>query len=317
MVRKTYSFIIILLVGSYSLFGQTVTANASTDKKAYLVGDYINYTIQIQHPKNESIIPPTIQDTLGALAVIKKDTSFDTDNNGAITSTYKYILSGYDSALVLIPPVSIQYKGSSDTAFQSVSTNPVQVLVSTLKINPGGKIKDVKAPIKIPLDWKLILLWALAGIIILLAAYLLIRRYLKKRSLIPEIQKIIILTPHEIALNSLHDLEEKKLWQRGFIKEYHSSITEIIRRYFEKRYQLPALELTTSEALELLKRRSDTEVIVNVTIDFLNNADMVKFAKFIPLNSVNEEMLKQAYEIVNKTIPTEKKEEKPEVANVP
>ncbi|HUX93079.1 MAG TPA: hypothetical protein VMV36_04670 [Ignavibacteriaceae bacterium] len=317
MVRKIYFPIILLLLSSFSSFGQTVTAKASTDKKDYLVGDYINFTIQVQHDKKENIIPPTIQDTIGALVVIKKDTSFDTDNNGAITSTYKYILSGYDSALVLIPPVSIQYKGSSDTVFQSVSTNPVQVLVSTLKISPGGKIKDVKAPIKIPLDWKLILLWALAGIIILLAAYLLIRRYLKKRSLIPEIQKIIILTPHEIALNSLHDLEEKKLWQQGFIKEYHSSITEIIRRYFEKRYQLPALELTTSEALELLKRRSDTEVILNVTKDFLNNADMVKFAKFIPLNSVNEEMLKQAYEIVNKTIPTEKKEEKPEVANVP
>ncbi len=316
MVRKTYFFIIILLVGSFNLFGQTVTANASTDKKAYLVGDYINYTIQIQHPKNESIIPPTIQDTLGELAVIKKDTSFDTDNNGAITSTYKYILSGYDSALVLIPPVQIQYKSSSDTAFQIVSTNPLQILVSTVKIDPNGKIKDIKPPIKIPLDWKLIILWALAILIVLIIVYILIRRYLKKRSLKPEIQKIIILTPHEVALNSLHDLEEKKLWQQGLIKEYHSSITEIIRRYFEKRYQLPALELTTSEALELLKRRSDTEVILSLTKDFLNNADMVKFAKFIPLNSVNEEMLKQAYEIVNKTIPTVKEEEKPEAANV-
>ncbi|MHB8580616.1 MAG: hypothetical protein ACYDA4_12270 [Ignavibacteriaceae bacterium] len=317
MVRKIYFPIILLLLSSVSAFCQTVTANASTDKKNYLVGDYINFIIQVQHDKKENIIPPTIQDSIGALVVIKKDTTFDTDNKGEITSTYKYILSGYDSALVLIPPIPIQYKSDSDTAFQSVSTNPLQVLVSTLKINPGGKIKDVKAPIKIPLDWKLILLWTLAGLIILLAAYILIRRYLKKRSLKPEVQKIIKLTPHEIALNSLHDLEEKKLWQQGFIKEYHSSITEIIRGYFEKRYQLPALELTTTEALELLKRRNDTEVILNVTKDFLNNADMVKFAKFIPFNSVNEEMLKQAYEIVNKTIPTENVVEKPEVANVP
>jgi exoribonuclease R len=35
----------------------------------------------------------------------------------------------------------------------------------------------------------------------------------------------------------------------------------------------------------------------------LNNADLVKFAKFNPIASVNEEMMIQAKEIVNHTIP--------------
>ncbi|MHB1686862.1 MAG: hypothetical protein ACYCVH_05780 [Ignavibacteriaceae bacterium] len=317
MVKKISLILILFSLASFSSFAQSVSANAGTDKKNYLVGDYIDFTIQVQHDKKENIIPPVIQDSIGGLVVIKKDTSYDEENNGIVTSTYKYILSGYDSALVLIPPVPIQYKSSSDTAYQTVATNSIQILVSTLKVNPTGEIKDVKAPIKIPLDWKIILLWVLIGIIILLAVYYLYRRYVKKNSLTPQAQKIIKLSPNAVALNSLHELEEKKLWQQGLIKEYHSSITEIIRRYFEERYQLPALELTTSEALEHLKRRGDTEVIQNVTKDFLSNADMVKFAKFIPLSSVNEEMLKQAYEIVNKTIPTESMEEKPEVTNVP
>ena len=41
---------------------------------------------------------------------------------------------------------------------------------------------------------------------------------------------------------------------------------------------------------------------MNVTFDFLTNADLVKFAKFQPLGSVNEEMMKQARNIVQTTI---------------
>ena len=42
--------------------------------------------------------------------------------------------------------------------------------------------------------------------------------------------------------------------------------------------------------------------ILDVTFDFLSNADLVKFAKFQPLESVNEEMMKQARNIVQSTI---------------
>jgi hypothetical protein len=45
----------------------------------------------------------------------------------------------------------------------------------------------------------------------------------------------------------------------------------------------------------------DNQKLIDITGRFLENADLVKFAKFKPLPSVNDEMLKQAYEIVNRT----------------
>ena len=133
--------------------------------------------------------------------------------------------------------------------------------------------------------------------------YYLYRRYKKKNEGMPVVKKVIKLPSHVIALNSLRALDEKKLWQNGKIKEYHSEITEIIRRYFSERFGLRALELTTSETMQLLRSTKETEPIRDLTEDFLNNADMVKFAKFSPMSSVNEEMMKQANEIVEKTIP--------------
>jgi hypothetical protein len=50
-----------------------------------------------------------------------------------------------------------------------------------------------------------------------------------------------------------------------------------------------------------LRKRRGTETIVEDTSSFLSNADLVKFAKYQPLASVNEEMMRQAEEIVQKT----------------
>ncbi len=302
MVRKISVILIFLLSLPVACLPQNISAKSSVDKPSYLVGDYINYSISVMHDKSLNLVPPAIKDSLAGLSVLKIESPVNKDSNGVTFSSFNYILSGYDSAEINIPPIPVQFKSNGDTAFKTILTNPLQFLVSTVKINPSAQIKDVKAPIKIPLDWRIVALWILGIIALILIAYYLYRKYKLKKMLNPKTEKIIKLAPYQIALNSLKDLEEKKLWQQGLIKEYHSAITEIIRKYFEERFNLPALELTTSEALSLLKNKNDAAIILDVTKEFLNNADLVKFAKFVPLNSVNEEMLKQAYDIVNKTI---------------
>jgi len=96
-------------------------------------------------------------------------------------------------------------------------------------------------------------------------------------------------------------LENAKLWQQGKIKEYHSSITNIIRKYFGGRFGFNALEMPSSEVLENLSAKPEAGIIFDETRSFFENADLVKFAKFKPMPSVNEEMMKQAYNIVRTT----------------
>ncbi len=130
-----------------------------------------------------------------------------------------------------------------------------------------------------------------------------------------KIRKVIEKPPHVIAIYELRALEQEQLWQKGSIKEYHSRITEIIRRYFQDQFYLPALELTTSEVMQYLKQVRKAGVITETTYNFLSNADLVKFAKFKPMASINEEMMKQAIEIVEKTKPVPEKEISTEVTN--
>jgi hypothetical protein len=325
MVKKII-FILFLLCSNLN-FGQSISAKASVDSTVYLIGDYIHYRIDVNYDKSIKIIPPVVEDSLKDVDLIKIDNPVYTENNESKSATFEFVLSKYDSADVIIPPIDIYYRAGRDTLSQAgidttdatlkyVQTNPVQFSVRLVKVDLQKGIKDVKPPQKIPLDWKIIILWILIILIMLGVSYYLYRRYKRKKSNQPVIRREIKLPPHVIALNSLNTLNEKKLWQNGKIKEYHSEITEIIRKYFSERFNLHALELTTSETMELLRTTKDTVVIRDITESFLNNADMVKFAKFSPLGSVNEEMMTQAVEIVEKTIPKPEPEKKPEVENV-
>jgi len=305
MVRHFITLAFLFCFFSLPAVSQEITAKASADKSDYLVGDYINYSIQVDCDTSLRVYPPSIKDSLKNVSLIRQDSSSVEKHGGTITTIYKYILSGYDSVGVNIPPITVQYRQAGDTTTHYALANGVGFTVRTVQVNLQKDIKDVKSPIKIPLDWRWVLLWIVVALAVAAIVYYLYHLYKKRKSAKQPTKKEIILPPHVMALKDLKDLETQRLWQRGLTKEYHSRITEIIRRYFEGRFAMPALELPTSEAVELLRQKQGSEPIQTLTRDFLSNADLVKFAKYTPLNQVNEEMMKQAYEIVNKTAPIE------------
>lgn len=300
------SFIFILLF-PLNFYAQSISAEALIDSSNYLVGDYINLNVKVKYDEGIKVSNPLLKDLVKEVEIIKVEEPLLSVENEKQVVEFKYIVSVYDSLDVSIPGIPVGFRAGNDTTLKIVNTNPISFTVHTVPVQPDDEIKDVKEPIKIPPDWKTILIYFLIVLAIAGLAYFLYRRYRKKHD--EEVTEPVQRVPSYItALNNLHQLEEEKLWQKGNVKEYHSRITEIIRRYFEDRFYLPALELTTSEALSRLKDRFDTAGILQITEEFLGNADLVKFARYNPVPDLNEVMMKQAYEIVEKTIPKEKTE---------
>ncbi len=320
-------FSICILFFSYSVFAQTISAEAKVDSSQFLIGDLIHYTIRAEYSKDIKLLQPSVKNSLKGLEILEISNPKLSVVNGKKVSSFVFTLSKYDSGKVTIPPINLFYLVGKDTAnskllnlsesemlnnsaVRNIRTNPLSFRVNLVQVDLKKDIKDVKDPLKIPYNWKDLLLWILIGVIIIGAAVYFYLRYKKKKSEIIETNKIIKLPPHITALNELKKLREEQLWQQGKVKEYHSRITEIIREYFEQRFNLPALEMTTAETLNKLKENNETGEILVTTKNFLTNADLVKFAKFIPLKSVNEEMMQQAEEIINSTkILTESKAE--------
>ena len=298
---KIIFLVLVLFLDNYA---QNISARAYTDSANYLIGDYINLTIKVKYDEGIKVSNPLITDVFIDIEVIKVEDPVLLVEDGKQVVEFRYIVSVYDSSVISIPGIPVGYKTENDTTIRIVNTNPLSFTVHTLAVQPDEDIKDIKDPIKIPLDWKTILIYILIILAIAALAYFIFKRYKKKLGSREEIKVSAPKIPSYItALNSLHQLEEEKLWQKGKVKEYHSRITEIIRRYFENRFYLPALELTTTEAMKRLSERYDTSEILKPTEEFLSNADLVKFAKYNPVPDLNAEMMKQAYHIVEKTIP--------------
>ncbi len=316
MVTGVFKYFIISLILSINLFSQSVTALASVDSSDYLVGDFINYTLEIRADKNIVVSVPVIRDSLKNVEVINELAPVSKETDNIKSTTYGYTISYYDSASITLPPIPVKYKVLGSNEEKVILSNPVNFTVHTVAVQQQADIKDVKDPLTIPLDWKFILMIAFIVLVLLIIAYYFYRRYKKKKAEQPIKKKIIRIPAHVRALTALNNLENEKLWQKGQVKEYHSKITGIIRGYFAERFKLPALELTTSEQMMQLRKVSSAENILNIANDFLNNADLVKFAKFQPLPSVNETMMNQAKEIVTLTISNEPAQVEEEVQNV-
>jgi hypothetical protein len=157
--------------------------------------------------------------------------------------------------------------------------------------------------------------FVVGGLLLVAAIYFTVR-YLRRRK-----KQKGIFTPdrpedpaHVVALRELDRLREEKLWQRSEFKPYYTRLTDTIRRYMERRYNIPAMEMTSYEILDTWKQSERPEEDLSAKLNrLLNLADLVKFAKEKPIASDNEENLDRAYEFVKKTAWVQKTEEEEDV----
>ena len=274
--------IIALLLVSNITWGQT----ALIDTNSILIGEQINFSIS--NPISETEVWPTYDEFLAEGIEIIKQGKLDTNEN---LISQNFIITVWDSGSYYIPPISF----SATSKTQGLLLN-----VQTIILEEGAELKDIKQPMAAPIGWSDIWPWLLGIVLLILIAYIL-KKYVftKKEALKIEKPKVII--PADIiALKELITLEKAKIWQEGKIKEYHSSLSEIVRRYTEERFQFIALELTTDEIIDELKSKLNQEQIQNLKT-LLQRADLAKFAKSKPIESENTESMLLAKNFVNNT----------------
>ncbi len=111
----------------------------------------------------------------------------------------------------------------------------------------------------------------------------------------------ILLPPHVEANKALEQLHHRKLWQNDKHNLYYTLLTDILRRYISRRWEIRAMEFTTNETMEALRSfdiPNDSRLALHT---ILRTADMAKFAKAKPDDELNEECYTMAYYFVENT----------------
>ena len=209
--------------------------------------------------------------------------------------------------VVIIPPVIVNTATGQNQIYEGLQTSvfiapPVGADVpspDSLEIEP---IKPILTEAKNFSDY-LIYLYIIGALLILGIAYWLFVKWQKNKESIPQpvVEEVIHIPAHTQALSALSTLRQEQLWQKGAVKEYQSRLTFIIREYLENRYDVPALESTTEEIVRNISSGDMELNDVDSLKRILQVADLVKFAKAKPDESIHESFMEEAEGFVHRT----------------
>lgn len=324
-------FVLSLLVGN-QLFAQQFTASAKLDTFQIEIGDQVYLELSVVKEKNTNVAFPRFKDKIidgiDIVSINATDTVNLSEKEQKISQ--KILITSFEDSLFNIP--QLPFVSGIDTVYSNSISFDVQMLsmdsatVSKIDTTQMLRIFDVKSPIHTPWTFKEFWQnyhWYIIGLIVSIILFFVIRYVYKRRKENRPFFKISKPKEpaHIIALRKLNELKQNKLWQSGREKEYYSELTFILREYIENRYDISAMERTSHQLLEALKHSKvfDKERIPEL-VQILQLGDLAKFAKFKPLPDENDLSLKNAFSIVENTIPEtveETEEEKTETNNEP
>ena len=298
--------ILFLMVIAAPLQAQLISVRSELSSDSLMIGDQLVYTLRVEAQDQVEFSMPVLYDTLGRNLEVLSPAVFDTSQTeGRRVVSQRYIVTGFEAGMQMVPAQEVVY--SNGNLVDTARSMPLMIRVYEPAVDTTLQIKPIKAPLNTPLTFRELLPWLAVGLGFLLLAtlvFVLLRRYfLRKRD--PEEYVARIREPaHVIAFRELDRLKEEKIWEKGQVKQYYSSLTEITRTYIERQYGIPAMERTTEEILHAFRKSNPEDALLDEILqELLELADLVKFAKEDPLPVYNQTMLNNAYIFVQKTYP--------------
>lgn len=304
-MNRIFALLLSVVIGGLLLpvSAKADVAKAELDSAWVVIGMPSNLHLEVTVPEGASVQWPNIGQGIQAVDfenVEKKYTlEFGPDldmrvdtvrlDGGMMTLMQNLQFFALDSAAMIIAPFRFVVNGKDTLSTQMLALKCEQ----PFEIEDPQALADLKDIIKpefVLWDYIWWMGWVLLAVAIAIAAWFGYQFYQKHRSVAPVVEvKADPIPAHITALQALEALAEKKLWQEGKYKQFHTELTDILRVYIEGRYHVAAMESTTDEILEeLLELTMTQKSSYNNLKEVLQMADLVKFAKYEPLPDENQ-----------------------------
>lgn len=265
------------------------------------VGDRILYTIRVVVPQGITVTPPVCGRTVGEFDIMDiGQLPAARRKNGSEEFSYRYELRLYETGKKSIPPLTVALKGREGKVAE-VDGGAIAVVAESVLDKDAKDIKDIKPPLKLACIPVTPIVWLCVGGAAAAAALVALRRVRRKG----ELSKPPPRPPHLIAYEELAQLLAMNLIARGRVKEYYIRISDIVRRYIERRFGLRAPDRTTEEFLAEASASGLLDARARILVgDFLEECDMVKFARYGPTDEEINGAYAAAKRFVDETVPT-------------
>lgn len=320
MKSKSLLFFLMLWVCSlaYPIAGASKEAVASFEDNELLMGNIAKLSVSVPVPTDTSkVVFPALQkalldkrdyfsvlnDTVEILTVYNQSLDYDNDR---FYRRFVLQVQAFDSGHYELPP--FVFLVGRDT----VRSNPVTLNVLPVKAKADDQIEPF-SPVVPPFevypqleelriqkeDYR-VWIWIVSGLAILAAILLIVLyiRFLKTGKFGLSRREP---APETVAIKGLNKLASQQLPQKGKTKEYYTRLTEILRTYLHKKFDVKTFEKTSVEILDQVESSEVLQSFFNVLQSIFNTADYVKFAKVTPTDDEDARCMKEAVDFVNRS----------------
>ena len=297
-----------------------VRISLSVEPPTLSFGDEVTFTLEVTHPNDHRVVIQRLptNSSWGQFEVREQSKAQTVVNDdGTKTTTQTITAVTYGRGTIQTPDILITVTGPDGTEAET-SPLPKELIVGSVLSGPDAELEDIRPQADLstpvwddPVARTSTLLIVLAGLLAaaVLAAYLIRRRLQGTPTPVLDTR-----TPWEIAIDELDRIERLDLPEDGLFKEHYTLVADAMRVYVQAMYlrdvsPVDAIDMTTDEIWAALRRSSLSYDDAKLVLDLLQEADLVKFAKYTPAVSLAYEASGQARYIVEVTRPAFQPEE--------
>ena len=289
-VKKKYAFEEV-----FAQSGAPVSLHVRISDSSIMSTDTLTFVLEAQQKDGaQAILPELTDEDFGEFTIRDRKTLRKVAaKKGVSTIATKYILEPFLPGEYVIPPIEVRYWRGNETPADPDETPPNSVRTKefVIEVKSHGAIDSPSAGIK-PIrddpaeiaekgtDKKrraFLILVTIATAALIALVIIMGRRWH------PPVAPMRKIPPHETALEALKRLREKRLIERGLIREFYFEISNIMRHYIEGRFSISAPEQTTEEFLVTMTQDGHFDANKQDLLrSFLEHCDLVKFARYAP-----------------------------------
>jgi hypothetical protein len=255
------------------------TATARVERSEVRLGEPFRYELEIRHPADESYqLPETL--ALEPFRAELAEPPCRREAQGAEATTLcalrlaLFALGPHD-----VPAIALAVRtGAGEATLEVAGPRVTGVGIIDPKV-PSRELalRDPAGPVPLLVrSWR-VLWWTLGALALAaLAAAAVVAWRRRARAAVEPPPPI---PPHVRFVRRLDALDAERLAARGLGREHVARVSELVREYLAAVTGEPALDLTTGELVERLAAEGDPRVDLGALRAFLDEADLVKFAK--------------------------------------